>query len=303
MDIKFSKETLKKIWGDIVSFIKGATSLPNFWAYILLSVILFIFFLFLTFPFDVLVRNMLNEQGGNLGKAVYIGEIDFNLSDSTNISSLTLILDDGSEFNFKNINMDIGLFAAVFSNELKGNLVITNLKYIKDKTSLKSVLNSEFDMEFSSYSEFPSSGEISLQLQNVELNGITIKGFDIPPIRFTIVDADLKLIKKNLSIKQLKLAGPDVSGNIKGEIVITKFAKNSRMNLNIEVDSSSPLLKNYEILLGGALAQNNKLTITVRGTIANPQVNLPQSMTREPETEDTEVEEMPENESGEEPVE
>ena len=276
MELKLSKESLKKILNDFIVFFKEAGSLPNFWLYIILSIVLFIIFFITTFPYDVLLRNKLNETGGNFGKSFYVGNIDFNMIGSTTINNLTLALDNGSEFDFENIDMDIGLLSALFSKTIKGSLEIPDLKYNKDKTSLNAILNSDFKLEFNSYSEFPSNGFILLKLQNVQLKGMTIKDFNIPPIRFTMVDADIKIIKKSLSIKSMKLSGPDLNGNIKGDITFAKVASGSRINLNLEIDSNSALLENYKILLGDSINSENKLIINLRGTISNPQINFSQ---------------------------
>jgi len=69
MELKLSKESLKKILNDFIVFFKEAGSLPNFWLYIILSIVLFIIFFITTFPYDVLLRNKLNETGGNFGKS------------------------------------------------------------------------------------------------------------------------------------------------------------------------------------------------------------------------------------------
>ncbi len=274
MDIAQIKDQIKKILSGTLALIKGASDLPNFWSYIILSIALSIIFFIATFPYDVLIKNQLQEMGGDFGKALYIGEIDFNLTDTTSISDVTLLLDNGSEFDFNNINFDVGIFSALFSDTLDGNLIITDIKYKNDNTLLKGILSSDFNIEFNSYSEFPSKGEISIRLQNLKLDGLTIKGFDIPSVRFTLVKSDLKLLKKKISIKEMLITGPDVNGSITGDITIAKFAKSSRLNLNIEVDSKSTLLDNYRILLGNALDNNGNIKISVKGTISNPKFDL-----------------------------
>jgi hypothetical protein len=277
MELKLSKDRIKQILNDIILFFKESASLPNFWLYIVLSIILFIVFFIATFPYEVLIRNKLNEVGGNFGKSFYVGSLDFNLLGSTTINNLTMTLDNGSEYDLENIDMNIGLLSALLSKTIEGSLIIPNFKYNKDITSLNSILNSDFKLEFNSYSEFPSNGFIILKLQNVQLKGMTIKDFNIPPIRFTLVDADIKIIKRSLSIKSMKLSGPDLNGSIKGDITFAKVASGSRMNLNIEIDSNSALLENYKILLGDAISSDNKLIINLRGTISNPQINFSQN--------------------------
>lgn len=276
MEVKLSKDSFKKIFNDFIVFIKEVRTLPNFWLYIILSIVLFFIFFITTFPYEVLVRNKLNDIGGGFGKSFYVGNIDFNMIGSSTINNMTLALDNGSEFDFENIELNVGLFSALISKTINGSLEIPDFKYNKDNTSLNAILNSDFKLEFNSFSEFPSDGFILLKLQNVQLKGMTIKDFNIPPIRFTLVDADMKIIKRSLSIKSMKLSGPDLNGNIRGDITFAKVASGSRMNLNLEIDSNSAILQNYKILLGDSINSENKLIINLRGTISNPQINFSQ---------------------------
>ncbi|MCU0821964.1 MAG: type II secretion system protein GspN [Spirochaetes bacterium] len=276
MELKISKDSIKKILNDVIVFIKDVRTLPNFWMYITLSVVLSILFFIATFPYEMLLRNKLNDIGGNFGRSFSVGTIDFNLIGASTINNLSLSLDNGSEFDFENISLNAGIFSALFGKTIEGSLEIPNFKYNKDKASLNAILNAEFKLDFNSYSEFPSGGFITLKLQNAQLNGMTIKDFNIPPIRFTLVDADIKIIKRSLSIKNLQLSGPDLNGSIKGDLTFAKVASGSRMNLSLEIDSKSALLENYKILLGDSMSGDNKLIINLRGTISNPQINFSQ---------------------------
>ena len=273
MEIKNIKTVIIKSIKTLLKILKEIKTLPNVWLYIILSVILTVIFFIFTFPYGSLIRNQLQNIGENIGRSAEIGEVSFNLLTGTNIDTMTIILKDGSEITFQNMDLDIGIFSALFSNSIKGDLQINNLKYEKDKTSINMVAKSDFSLKFNSMSEFPSNGKIKLDLQNIIANGITIKDFGIPPVRFTSITADASILKKKITIETLNASGPDIKGNINGSILPAPTFQQSQLNLNIVVDSSSPFLENYRILLNKWIDNTNKIQLTIKGSISNPNID------------------------------
>lgn len=273
MEIKKIKYIIANLLKNFFVIFKESKSLPHVWSYILLSILLtFIFFIF-TFPYNALIRNQLQTMGENIGRSIDIGKIDFSLLGSSDIDTLTLILKDGSEISMQNINFNIGIFSALLMNSVSGEMQINNIKYDKEKTTLNGVLRSDFNLKFVSFSEFPASGRIKLELQNIIANGFTIKEFDIPSVRFTSITADMNIAKKKITIDNFKAAGPDLKGNIAGFVTVANFFLQSQLNLNIIIDSTSSFLANYKILLGKWIDDTNKIQLSVKGSISNPRVD------------------------------
>ncbi|MBN2402863.1 MAG: type II secretion system protein GspN [Spirochaetes bacterium] len=273
MEIKNIKHIINKIIKRLTIILKEIKTLPNAWLYVILSVILtFTFFIF-TFPYSTLIRNQLQTMGENIGRSAYIGEVDFSFFGDTDINNITIILKDGSEINLNNINLDIGIFSVLLKNTVNGNAQINNIKYEKDKTSINMVAKSDFDLRLSSISEFPANGRIKLDMQNIIANGITVKGFDIPPVRFTSITANAGIIKKKITIESFNASGPDIKGSISGTIMLAQSFPQSQLNLNIVIDSSSSFLENYRILLNKWIDSSNKIQLTIRGSISNPNID------------------------------
>ncbi|MBN2038539.1 MAG: type II secretion system protein GspN [Spirochaetes bacterium] len=239
----------------------------------MLAVVCTFIFLLITFPYSTLTRNQLQAIADKIGKSSYIGDISFSLTDSTKIDEFNITLNNGSEINLQFANIDIGLFSALFNKSVKGNTFIQNIKYSQDKTTVNTVLNSDFDLDFESYSQYPSKGNINLVLQNTIANGISIQGFEIPPVRFSSINADLNINKNKVQIDDIIFTGPDLKGRISGSIELAKFFKQSRLNLNIIIDSSSAILENYKILLQSWIDDSKKIQLNINGTVSNPKVN------------------------------
>jgi hypothetical protein len=273
MEIKDIKSVIKKLVKTLLKILKEIKSLPNVWLYILMSLILTIIFFIFTFPYSSLIRHQLQMIGDSIGRSSEIGEVNFNLFTGAGIEGMTIVLKDGSEITFQNVELNMSILPALFSNSFNGKIIINNIKYSKDKTSINMVARSDFNLKFNSISEFPVNGKIKLDLQNVIVNGITVKEFDIPPVRFTSITADASLLKKKITIESLNASGPDIKGSINGSIMAAQSFQQSQLNLNIIVDSSSPFLANYRILLNKWIDSTNKIQLTIRGSMANPNID------------------------------
>lgn len=273
MDFRISKKSIKELFKGIVSVLRETISLPNFWFYIAMAIFLTTIFIVINFPYEVLIRNQLQEFGSSIGRGLYVKNVDFRLTNPTNIDDIVLILNDESEVNFEDIIIDISYFKALFNKTLKGSIIIRNVKYSKDRTSLNGIVRSNFILDFDSFSDYPSKGSITLQLQNFVINGLNVKGLDIS-VKPTSIKADARISKKRIDIKNITLSGSELSGNIRGFIILSKFTKYSQINLDMEIDSSSPLLEGYKIFLGGMLDKEDKIKMSVSGTLANPDINL-----------------------------
>jgi len=219
----------------------------------------------------------LQNIGEKIGRNTYIGNINFTILNGIKINDINIILKNGSEISLQNSDFDIGIFGVLFNKSVKGNAYLQNVKYSKDKTSVSIVLRSDFDIKFASFSQYPSKGDMKLELQNIIANGITIQGFEIPPVRFSSIRAELNLLNNKLNLNDIVFTGPDLKGNISGSIVLAKFLQQSQLNINITVDSSSALLDNYKILLESMIDESNKIQLNIKGTLSNPKIETNKS--------------------------
>lgn len=280
MNIKHIKKIIIHTLKRIPEFLKETKSLPDFWLYIALAVLLTGFFMILTFPYEVLVRSQLQQMGESFGGGAYVGNIDIGLFGDSTINNMTLSRKDGAELEFKNINFNIGHLRALISKDINGDLSVEQMSYSNEKMSIKGNIESDLNMEFNSFSDYPVKGKIDTQFKNVSVNGVVIKGFDIPPVKFTTIKIEAVIMKGRVKIEKSNFSGPDINGSITGYIVLSGFFKRSQIDLNIEIDSSSALLDNYKILLGSLPNENGKIKINLKGTLDNPKIDIPGTSSR-----------------------
>jgi hypothetical protein len=271
--MKFEKEDilplLKKLLLNIRNILRDIKSTQGFWLYVALSFFLTLIFLIFNFPYDTLIRSEFQIIGENIGKSAYMGKMDFSLISNSKISDLSIILKDDSEINLNSIDLDAGILSVIISKSVKGSLQISSIKYKKNNIAVSGIAKSDFDLEFKSFNDYPA-GNIKIDLQNVVANGLNFKGFDIPGIRFSLINGAVSFEKNNMNINDLKFTGPDLKGNLSGSITLAKTFKQSQLNLNLSVDSSSTFLDNYKILLGDILDKSDKIQLSIKGTAGSP---------------------------------
>lgn len=280
MDINSIKNRLRDFIKHLFPKVKDALKLPYARLYIALSIVLTLLFIILTFPYDLIIKNQLQRYESSIGRSLYIGETHFGLIRDIEIDNIVLVFFNGGELNLRDVTVDVSFLSMFFSNNIKGELNVNNLKYESPPLSIENNLKSNFQVKWSTETGMPSDGFLDLTLQNVSVKGVQIKNFDIPPVRFTAIKADAKVVRNQLLIKEITFSGTDLRGNIRGTITMEKYFRNSRIDLRVEIDSTSKLLENYKILLGNVPADSDKkVKMTMTGTIANPdtpKIDFPQ---------------------------
>ncbi len=273
MDLKDIVYTLQDMAKRVVFLLGEIPKLPKAKLYILLACILTILFMILTFPYEIVIRNQLQKLEPQMGSNISVGTIDFSFLDDIVIESLAIAARDGAELNLRNISLDMSLnpFTYFFNNTYRGTLAVKEVNYVRKNISISGTVNSSFDIETDTV-----SGTLNLTLQNVIMNGLAIKGFDIPPLRFTSITADTRIVNREFTLTRTVLSGMDLRGEIGGRITLSKPLRNSRLNLTFEIDKNSRILNDYKILIGNLVGDDENLRINITGLLSKPEVNLPE---------------------------
>lgn len=275
MDIQQIKNQLFSIKNKSIKTIKEILKYPFAKRYILLALVSTLFFIIITFPFDVLIINNLNKLEGRTIKKIDVGNLDFSLFGSSYIDNLNITLKKNKEVNLQNINLDPEIFSILNKNLVTG-LEIENITY-KTKDELykgKIIIDSDLSLN---NNDIPENGTFNIDIFNLVVKGLKIKGFNIQTIRANNLKVETEIIDKIMSIKKFVLKSKDLSAKVLGKIIFNeKSIGKSNLNLKVEIDSNSAILENYKMLLGSVTNQsNNKINISIKGTIDRPKFDLP----------------------------
>jgi type II secretion system protein N len=277
---------------------KETLNLPRAKLYIVLSVILTFIFLVITFPYEVLIRNYLQSLEKNFGTNITVGSMNIGFIGDSYIDDMVVFLRDGTELDLKDISFNLSLNPiTVFIREtVKGKFDIKNIKYVKQDTSFSGLIKCDLFLKLNSKMGMVSEGYINIKIQNVNILGMTIKEFKIPPVQITAVNIETKINKNDMSIVKCIISGSDFRGAISGKINLSKSIMASRLDLKIEIDKNSKILVNYKDLLGMLGPDKDKLFIDVTGSLSYPQTKLPEL--KQSDTEDNEGKDLKDNKNG-----
>lgn len=261
------------------AFAKETLELPHAKAYIALALGLSVFFFIITFPYDIIIRKQIKKIEHSIGRAVYIGSIEYSLIGDSYIDTIEIITDGGAEILIKDMDFDVAVnpFTTILGKTLKGDCAIHDFRYSGNESSITGVASGDFRLEFDD-AGLPREGFFKFDMQNVLLKGLNLKGFNIPAVQFASIKADSVIKNNELKINSVVFTGADLNGTLSGTVLLSQFLGNSTMNLQIEVDPASRLVNDYRILLGNIGKEGgSKIRISISGTLQNPKTDLPWS--------------------------
>ena len=285
MDININniKVSIVNLFQNVKTIIRETLTLPKAKLYIFSSVILTVVFIFLTFPYEVIILSRVQNIEKALGATVNLSELRFSIIGDSKIENAALYFPDGTEYAFKDIVLDLSTnpYRLFVKNNYRGALTVDSLKYSRDKMAIAAKLKCEFDILSQKDNEGNVfDGSFSSMIQNVSVRGVTIKDFDIPAINFPSIELKTTIVNNNIKIEKCVFSGMDLRGKISGTVTIGKIAKFTRLNLRIEIDPTSKILENYKILLGEF--GDGMINIGITGTVSNPSINLPKPRSTSP---------------------
>jgi hypothetical protein len=277
MDISHIKEKVRSYYKSVMHMLKEVMKLPQAKLYVLLAIPLTILFIITTFPYDIIIRNQLQKLEQRLGQNITVDTLDFSLIGDSYINSLNIVFKTGSVITMKDVNFNVAMnpFTTIINNTIRGEMDVKDVKYLKDDTSFWGRLVSSFELIYGNKTGIPSEGFIKLDLSDVYLKGLTVKEFAIPAVRFSSINASTVIRNGVIQINKLDLDGPDLKGSITGSIRLSQFLASSSLNLTIDIDQQSKLLENYKMLLGSLKTENNRIRLTVTGSLQNPRTDFP----------------------------
>ncbi len=277
MNLKQIVQKIAHFFSSVKAFLKETWALPYAKLYLVLSIAMVPFFVFFTFPYEILIRNQLQKLESTMGRNIQIGLIDFSVIGDSYIDYLNIAFPNGAELNLNDItfNISVNPYRLLVSKKIRGEVQIGSFKYAKRDLSITNNLKTSFNIQFDGNTGIPTNGDLSLELANASLKGITIKGFDIPALKFSSIKGEGILKSRRLRIESFTFAGGDINGEIKGSIQIEPMAHASKLNLFIYLNSDSRILQEYKMLLDSIIDTGGKVKIEITGNFINPNVKLP----------------------------
>ncbi len=292
MKYKINFEEIKRIAADFIRSIKQmakeAINLPYARWYVALAFFLTIIFFLITFPYGVLVKKQLMKMEGRTFRSINITSLDFNIIGLTTVNDAALVSRAGDEISVQEIQLEANKVPVLLgilmkkNTRIKGSLGMKGFRYSGRTFDLTMNMSSNINMVFDLKSKSPSDGELKFVIQDCKINTDEIQlppnfgglSLDIPRLKFTSINLNAVVTGRKCTLRNTLFSGPDLRGRITGNIALDRNINNSRLNLEISINSNSSVLNPYRELLTKFIDNDNMIRLPLKGTLSRPQLDF-----------------------------
>ncbi|NMB63878.1 MAG: type II secretion system protein GspN, partial [Spirochaetes bacterium] len=271
MNLSNYKIILKTYYDRLYNFLKEIVTVQYFWRYLVFSIVMTMLFVFLTFPYEIIIQNKIKEVEQNIANYISIGNLKIHTITDSIAENITIELKNGTEITLQNVlfNFTINPISIFVTHHYDGTIKIHNLNLKGEKLQIITNADILYDLKYNKPLPYPAEGNIISSMKDVSIKGISIQGFEIPDINISQIKSELIFEKGNMiNLKYLLFSGSEIRGNAYGTITLSNYFQNSSLNITIQIDSQSSILEDYKVLLESMMKPGTKnITIKIMGTI------------------------------------
>ena len=122
-----------------------------------------------------------------------------------------------------------------------------------------------------------TTGSLRMTVEKGRIKDLNVKGFPLPELIFDTIQGAADVKGNVLTLKEVKLRGDDLKGTIKGEITFEKPGASSTLNLQFRLHLSDRARAPYQGFLSMVEKSRDKegyYNFSLKGTFKEPQVSL-----------------------------
>ncbi len=144
---------------------------------------------------------------------------------------------------------------------------------------LQGKLNGEMDltMHIRGNRVVPGKGTLKVRLKKGSARGVQVKGIVLPDLKGITGDGEFTLAQKRVTVDSLALKADLLSVGMEGRMDIARRLTGSPLNLKARIKLSGSLASQYQPMLAGFLRKQDKdgfYVFSIRGTLGSPRFTL-----------------------------
>lgn len=272
-------EYIRKGFSKSKEFIATLFSLPYAKTYITVSIILFIFFAVILFPYGIYLKGYFTSMEIPGVRSKSIGALDFSLVGPVYVDDLDVTTLSGDRLIVKTATAGFSKYPwNLYSRRLTGPFQLAALQYQWRKGKIITTVNGNADIILKG---LPQDGYVTLIGENTRIIMGTVElpqtmgGFSItvPEIRLSSLQLDLNFSESGIAVDKGAISGPSMQGTLSGRVYYAPRVGNARLELELSVHENSAILREYKELLLSYINKNH-LTIIIRGTVRRPVLSI-----------------------------
>jgi hypothetical protein len=268
----------------IWSKMKEAIKLPYAKTYIAGALVMTLFFMVMTFPYDMLLRKQMKNLEKTAVKAINITEIDVGLFNTTQMNSIYILTQGGNEITVKSADIDLSLLKLLVQKDIKGTIQLTGFKYSTPTTQMTFNLNGNMYIDYKNFSELPQGGSVKIMIDNAALKITDLALPDamgglpltLPLIRISSITIEADISSNRVTIRNIRIFGKDLNGSITGFITLQKNWLNTGLDLKMVLNANTPVLDSYRDFISKYINDRNQLVLSLRGSVMIPRFEFSQ---------------------------
>jgi hypothetical protein len=242
--------------------------------YMIMSVILFIFFMIITFPFDIIVTDHLKKLEGKSYRSINFDQFTIAPFRKITAALITITTLQKGEIVLTGSDFDLDTLSLIGGN-IDGDFLIKDLRYQSDTIVFSGALDGEIDLDLDQSRNCPENGSFSINISNLSIKGITIAGFSIKPVQISSASVNTSVKSRVMTIDSCTFKGKDMNGLLRGTVTFDPDIGRSTLSLTLEITSDSAMLADFKPLLGSYINQSTgRLSLSIQGPFANPTIQL-----------------------------
>ncbi len=268
---------------------KEAVKLPYAKTYIAFAFFMLIVFVFITFPYDMLLRKKMKDLEKTAFKTLNVNEINFSIIDIIELNGVYAMTQGGSEITVKNTEIDISLLRLLISKDIKGTIQMSGFKYSGSSTMMSFNVTGNIYIDYRSFAEIPQGGDINIIIENATLKITDIPlpesmggmPLSLPLVKISSIKIEADIAKNRVNVKNIRIFGKDLNGTITGAVNLSKNFMTSGLDLKIKINANSPALEDYREFLTKFINDSNQAVFQVRGSLMMPRIEIPRGEAEE----------------------
>lgn len=273
------KDSLK----NVITFLKVINKIPGSKKYFAAASVLIVIFLFITFPYEELIKKQLHEGAGKGYASARVSGLDVGVIGSTDIGVLEIYFTDLTELVIEKaeLGLSINPYRLFVSRRIMTDLDISKLKYSGKENEFQGKVTGEIDVTIGSKSSVPENGNL---LINITQGILQVGTINIPtsmgniPLKTDIINIkqltfDADIINRAVKIKKFTIDSEGLKCSFTGSITIEPSMKNSRLEMKMILDPESKVLDQQRDIVN-ALAKGGPIIINISGTAGRPEFKL-----------------------------
>lgn len=283
MDLNSIRAAALSMIKSLPSRLKTIYRLPFFKTYMFVAIIMTIFFTIVTFPYELIVRDNIQQLEKKSLRSIIIGHMDINLIGDSYFDNVNMTLLGGDELSFKSavLNASLNPVRLILNRHIISDILLDKIQYSSEKVHAFANMTGNMDITLENKTGIPADGMIKALMENIIINldKVTLPdnmgGFSLPPsIKISSISLDCIIENKKMTIKNLLVSGSDLRGNITGSILLMPITGNSKLELMVSIDPESALLSEFKPLLKSFTDASGKISFPLKGTLSRPHPEL-----------------------------